>query len=709
MPAAPLPLLRVAALCKSGIVSAALHEQSTTDALPWLREQVESLVAAGASGPLYVFLNYPPDAAMATALRWTAAGRLPPSVIAECGALNTTASLELLRDAAVKALYITLYGANAETHEQHTQVAGSWRHALLLLTKGPRILERIRVDTHLALCRDSVTALPGVLRLLQKVGNSELLLWDVASLQGNDAAEPAIALRALDLALTTAQHLGVRIRPVGFQRTRTISLSAASRPCVASAAMVELLRDGIVLPATGAGLLASDGKGSPFLEAAPSGSDVSQLAFELAARGRPFLDLPPCLGGAPPRTSSDIDRVKFGACRQCPIDAQCPGVPRPLSNAPGVSEEMRPPLHWLPMPPQPRVLVMCTVVSDQLYGATFFSLARELVRLGARVDVVSPWQIHADVSLAFAEEQPPGEPPGGSEVERFINEGSLSEYDLILAPYIKTARQVWTSGRLRHDTRLIATDFHMLGGMYEWARDVCPPGRRPEEGGWWPSENILLSSAFPGYAALYTRYGVPMRQIAWQPFAVDPASFPFVQAVGESNYIVSGGNHRRDLTTLLGAARLLEAGVHPIELFAQDQGFDVPPQIRFRGTVPTSQFCSVVARSRFMVVPLLDDPYNAAGITAIVTALMLGRPIVATASASTRDYIEDGVSGLLVPPSDAGAMAAAIERLDRDPALLERLATGAMQARDKLTTEAWAKALLLGSRQYDQQHWLWTR
>ncbi len=709
MPAVALPLLRVAALCKSGIVSAALHEQASADPLPWLREQVESLVEAGASGPLYVFLQHPPGAAMAAALRWTAAGRLPPSVIAECRALNTTASLELLRDAAVKALYITLYGATAETHEQHTQVAGSWKHALLLLTKGPRLLERIRVDTHLALRRDSVGSLPGVLRLLQKVGNSELLLWDVASLQRDDAVDAATALRALDLAVTTAQQLGVRIRPVGFQRTRSILLPAASRPCVASAAMIELLRDGIVLPATGAGLLASDGDKSPFLEAAPSGTAVSQLAFELAARGRPFLDLPPCLGGAPPQTKAHVDGVKVETCGECPMDTQCSGVPRPLSKVPGTREEMRPPLHWLPIPSRPRVLVMCTVVSDQLYGATFFSLARELVHLGAHVDVVSPWQIHADVPATFAEQQPPGEPPGGSEVERFIENGSFADYDLILAPYIKTARQVWTSGRLRPDTRLIATDFHMLGGMYEWARDVCPAGRRPEEGGWWPSENILLNSAFPGYASLYTRYGVPMRQIAWQPFAVDPASFPFVQTVLESDFIVSGGNHRRDLPTFLAAARLLREGVHPIDLFAQEQGLEVPPQMRFRGAVPTSHFCSVVARSRFMVVPLLDDPYNAAGITAIVTALMLGRPIVATASASTRDYIQDGVNGLLVPPNDAEAMAAAIERLDGDPILLEHLAAGAMHARPKLTTEAWAKALLLGSQMYDHQHWLWTR
>src|SRR5206468_13018935 len=65
----------------------------------------------------------------------------------------------------------------------------------------------------------------------------------------------------------------------------------------------------------------------------------------------------------------------------------------------------------------------------------------------------------------------------------------------------------------------------------------------------------------------------------------------------------------------------------------------------------------------------------------------LGRPIVATATPASRDYVTEGVNGLLVPPGDPQAMAAAIERLDTHPELLAALAAGARAAAATFTTE----------------------
>ncbi len=219
----------------------------------------------------------------------------------------------------------------------------------------------------------------------------------------------------------------------------------------------------------------------------------------------------------------------------------------------------------------------------------------------------------------------------------------------------------------------------------------------------------MLYSGFPGYAPLYTRYGVPMRQVAWQPYALDPTCFPVELPATEGTTILSAGHHRRDLDTLLLAAARLGPAVHPIDLFAPGDVPRVPRQIRFRGTVSPAVFCPEVGRSRFMIVPLLDDPHNAAGITAMVTAIMCGRPLVVTASPGSRDYVSDGVNGLLVPPGDPPAMAEAIERLDTDRALLAKLAAGARDAAATFTTEAWARALVHGSRTYDAEHWRWTR
>ena len=197
-----------------------------------------------------------------------------------------------------------------------------------------------------------------------------------------------------------------------------------------------------------------------------------------------------------------------------------------MMEIPGLREQIQPPRHWLALPERARVLILCGPVSDALYGATFFSLARWLARLGAQVDVVTPWAFHADIPPSFAEVQRVERPAGASEAEKFMSDGAVDGYDLIVTPDPKVTHPLVVSGRLQSGTRLAVTDFHLLGGMDTWVRDLCPPGRRAEEGGWWPSEQIMLYSAFPGYARLYTRYGVPMRQVAWQPYVLEPGSFP---------------------------------------------------------------------------------------------------------------------------------------------------------------------------------------
>jgi glycosyltransferase involved in cell wall biosynthesis len=61
----------------------------------------------------------------------------------------------------------------------------------------------------------------------------------------------------------------------------------------------------------------------------------------------------------------------------------------------------------------------------------------------------------------------------------------------------------------------------------------------------------------------------------------------------------------------------------------------------------------------------------------IVEAMAVGTPVVSTdCTHGPREIIADGESGLLVPPGDDAALAAAILRVLRDPALRARLAAG---------------------------------
>jgi glycosyltransferase involved in cell wall biosynthesis len=60
-------------------------------------------------------------------------------------------------------------------------------------------------------------------------------------------------------------------------------------------------------------------------------------------------------------------------------------------------------------------------------------------------------------------------------------------------------------------------------------------------------------------------------------------------------------------------------------------------------------------------------------------AMAYGRPVVASAVGGLLDAVEDGVTGLLVPPRDPAALRAACERLLADPDLCKRLGEAARE------------------------------
>jgi starch synthase len=72
-----------------------------------------------------------------------------------------------------------------------------------------------------------------------------------------------------------------------------------------------------------------------------------------------------------------------------------------------------------------------------------------------------------------------------------------------------------------------------------------------------------------------------------------------------------------------------------------------------------------------------------------------GRAVVATAVGGSPEQVEDGVTGLLVPPGDARALAGAVAALLRDPARRARMgAAGAARAAAMFSEERVVASLL---------------
>jgi glycosyltransferase involved in cell wall biosynthesis len=120
---------------------------------------------------------------------------------------------------------------------------------------------------------------------------------------------------------------------------------------------------------------------------------------------------------------------------------------------------------------------------------------------------------------------------------------------------------------------------------------------------------------------------------------------------------------------------LLVAGDGPdrsrLEQVAGSLGLD--GRIRFLG--PTDRL-GVLELFRAADASLLSSAWENFPHT-VVEALAVGTPVIATAAGGVAEIVRDGENGLLVPPGDTAALAAAVRRFFESPALARSLAEAA--------------------------------
>lgn len=108
---------------------------------------------------------------------------------------------------------------------------------------------------------------------------------------------------------------------------------------------------------------------------------------------------------------------------------------------------------------------------------------------------------------------------------------------------------------------------------------------------------------------------------------------------------------------------------HSLEALAAELGLD--ERLRFLGYRPDVP--DLLASADVFALPSLFEGSP----LAVLEAMAARRPLVSSAIGGTNEVVVDGESGLLVPPGDATALAAALRRLLADPGLRERLGAAA--------------------------------
>jgi glycosyltransferase involved in cell wall biosynthesis len=108
----------------------------------------------------------------------------------------------------------------------------------------------------------------------------------------------------------------------------------------------------------------------------------------------------------------------------------------------------------------------------------------------------------------------------------------------------------------------------------------------------------------------------------------------------------------------------------------------------FRGHV--SDLPSLLAALDVVAVPSWNEAFSLVA----AEAMAAGRPLVASRAGGLQELIEDGVTGLLVPPRDVPALAAGIERLLVDEQFAARLGAEARLRADAFAREPRIDAIL---------------
>ncbi|HXF57235.1 MAG TPA: glycosyltransferase family 4 protein [Actinomycetota bacterium] len=111
----------------------------------------------------------------------------------------------------------------------------------------------------------------------------------------------------------------------------------------------------------------------------------------------------------------------------------------------------------------------------------------------------------------------------------------------------------------------------------------------------------------------------------------------------------------------------------------------VRARVDLRGAVPHEALPAHFAGASAFVAPALGQ--ESFGMV-LVEAMAAGVPVVASDIPGYREVVRDGVDGLLVPPADPEALAAAVRRVLEEPGLAERLRAGGRARAEEFRWEA---------------------
>jgi glycosyltransferase involved in cell wall biosynthesis len=193
---------------------------------------------------------------------------------------------------------------------------------------------------------------------------------------------------------------------------------------------------------------------------------------------------------------------------------------------------------------------------------------------------------------------------------------------------------------------------------------------------------------------------IPDSKLRLIPFHADHRFFrPRKQSRETPGQVGAAGLEWRDYPTLLRAAGRMPdytfrlAAASPWSRHTNETENRVLPENVTARRYGYSELRALYADSESVAVPLYDNDFQA-GVTTLLEAMAMGKPVVVTRTQGQTDVIIDGENGLTTPPGDDAAWEATLRRLHEDAALRQRLGeAGRRWLEEHATLERWASTV----------------
>lgn len=181
---------------------------------------------------------------------------------------------------------------------------------------------------------------------------------------------------------------------------------------------------------------------------------------------------------------------------------------------------------------------------------------------------------------------------------------------------------------------------------------------------------VMLDSGIPGAHVRTIHSGIDLKRCDNAP-EVERLFPPGVRVVGTVGHLASDKGHRYLLEAAqrllrdepkLGVA-IVGTGVLRQTLEAHAMALGIAEHVQFTGF--RRDIPSLIRGFEIFVFPSHLEGLG----TSVLDAMALGKPVVATHAGGIPEAVQEGVTGLLVPPRDPAALAQAIRHLLEHPAL----------------------------------------